>query len=154
MKVIFLLLVSSILGFGGYFALQAWPPSQLNSTRLITLTSSTNCLLNETTCTVVNKNIQLSVELTPHPVPLMKPVQVKIRLNGLNNLESTSLKIEGENMYMGFQNVQLNKQNESEWQGSFSLPVCSEAEMHWRVTVTLNSSQQVYQSSFKLVTQR
>lgn len=154
MKAVTLLLAIFILGVGGYLALQTWPPFQSNSPKRITLISSKNCWLNESICTAEHENVQLSLELAPHPVPLMKPVQVTMQLKAVNNLESASLKIEGENMYMGFQNVLLTKQNDSEWQGSFSLPVCSEAEMHWRVTATLNASQQVYQASFKLVTQR
>ncbi|WP_298609841.1 hypothetical protein [uncultured Thiothrix sp.] len=154
MKAVTLLLVIFILGVGGYLALQAWPPFQSNSPKRITLISSKNCWLNESICTAEHESVQLSLELAPHPVPLMKPVQVTMQLKAVNNLESASLKIEGENMYMGFQNVLLTKQNDSEWQGNFSLPVCSEAEMHWRVTATLNASQQVYQASFKLATQR
>ncbi|TXH68904.1 MAG: hypothetical protein E6Q83_11340 [Thiothrix sp.] len=84
----------------------------------------------------------------------MQTVQVSLQLRGLTNLGSASLRIEGENMYMGFQEVQLAQQTNHDWRGSFSLPICSESEMHWRVTATLKASQQAYQAQFKLVTRR
>lgn len=154
MKSFALLLAVFLLGVGGYFALQGKLPSQASLSSPIHLVSPESCLLNKSICTASKEPFQLSLELTPQPVPLMKPVQMKMQLKGLNNLESASLKIEGENMYMGFQTVQLAKLNDSDWQGSFSLPICSESEMHWRVTASLNTPQQVYQASFKLVTQR
>lgn len=154
MKSFALFLVIFLLGVCGYLALQGRLPSQANPSTPIHLISPESCLLNKGICTAGKTPFQLSLELTPQPVPLMKPVQVKMQLQGLNNLASANLKIEGENMYMGFQTVQLAKLNESDWQGSFSLPICSESEMHWRVTVSLNTPEQAYQASFKLVTQR
>ena len=99
MKAVTLLLVIFILGVGGYLALQAWPPFQSNSPKRITLISSKNCWLNESICTAEHESVQLSLELAPHPVPLMKPVQVTMQLKAVNNLESASLKIEGENIF-------------------------------------------------------
>lgn len=154
MKFFALLLVVFLLGVEGYLALQSRLPPQSNLSNPIQLVSLESCLLNEGICTVSKEPLQLSLELTPQPVPLMKPVQAKMQLIGLNNLESISLKIEGENMYMGFQTVQLAKLNESDWQGNFSLPICSTSEMHWRVTANLTAPQQAYQASFKLITQR
>ncbi|MFZ1388990.1 MAG: hypothetical protein WBP46_04220 [Thiolinea sp.] len=154
MKLAVILLLAFIFGVGGYLAYQAWLPSPLNPSDPVPLISEENCFLQENACTASHQQVQIALALSPQPVPLMKPVQVSMQVNGLNHLETIELKIEGVNMYMGFQSVQLTKQTDTEWQGSFTLPICSESEMHWQVTANLNSKQQSYQSSFNLVTQR
>ena len=154
MKLAVILLLAFIFGVGSYLAYQTWLPSPLKSSEPILLISEANCFLQERTCIASHQQVQITLALSPQPVPLMKPVQVSMQVHGLNHLEAIELKIEGVNMYMGFQNVQLTKQSDNEWQGSFTLPICSESEMHWQVTANLNSKQQSYQSSFNLVTQR
>lgn len=154
MKALALVLVVFILGVASYVIWQTWLPAQSKAANLISLTTPTTCLLNEQICTATKEHVQISLAFSPRPVPLMKPVKVSLQFTGLNDLDSASLKIEGENMYMGFQEVHLARQTSHGWQGSFSLPICSESEMHWRVTAILNSSQQAYQAKFKLVTQR
>lgn len=154
MKLAVILLLAFIFGVSGYLVYQTWLPSPLKSSEPIPLIFEANCFLQERICTASHQQIQIALALSPQPVPLMKPVQVAMQVHGLNHLETIELKIEGVNMYMGFQNVQLTKQSDNEWQGSFTLPVCSESEMQWRVTANLNSKQQSYQSSFNLVTQR
>lgn len=154
MKLAVILLLAFIFGVGGYLVYQTWLPSPLKPSESIPVISEANCFLQERTCTASHQQVQIALALSPQPVPLMKPVQVSMQVHGLNHLETLELKIDGVNMYMGFQSVQLTRQSDNEWQGSLTLPVCSESEMHWRVTANLNSKQQSYQSSFNLVTQR
>jgi len=143
------------MGVGGYVAMQSWSPYLSDSTQAIQLQAeAADCSLEKQACTAANDQAHIVLTLTPQPIPLMKPVQSSVQLSGLANLDAVQLRIEGVNMYMGFQSVQLNKRPDNEWQGSFSLPICSESAMHWRVLVNLTSQQQSYQATFNLATQR
>lgn len=153
MKLVILVL-AVVVGIGGYLVYQAGPPSPANSSAYRQLTTEAACFLQERTCTASGEQSQIKLSLNPQPVPLMKPVQASMQLTGLANIDAIELKIEGMNMYMGFQTVQLVKQNDTDWQGNFSLPICSEREMQWKVTANLSSASQAYQASFSLVTQR
>lgn len=155
MKRISLLFVLALItGVLGYQFYQTESASHASSTAHRQLIAEANCFLQERACSASDQQVQLKLSLTPQPVPLMKPVQATLQLSGLSSVEAIELKIEGLNMYMGFQTVQLVKQTATDWQGSFSLPVCSESEMHWQVTASVDSAPQAYQARFKLVTQR
>lgn len=154
MKPAVLILLAFLVGVGGYLAFHSWPPSLGKSANLLPLQSESNCFLQQQACLATAGQAQVHLRLAPQPVPLMKPIQAFLQVKGLNDLETITLKVDGLNMYMGFQEVQLSKQTDTEWEGSFSLPICSETEMHWRVTATLKTKQQGYQADFNLVTQR
>lgn len=143
-----------MLGLGGYLLFQSRSPSLAKLPAMIQLSSTTACFLQERTCSATNEQVQISLSLNPQPVPLMKPVRALMQVKGLEDLQAVELKIEGANMYMGFQTVQLIQQVEATWQGSFSLPICSEREMQWRVIANLKTPQAAYQASFNLLTQR
>lgn len=154
MKLISLLCILALIaGVLRYQVYQTKSTPEESSAAYRQLIAEANCFLQERACSASDQQAQIKLSLTPQPVPLMKPVQATLQLSGLPPIESIELKIEGSNMYMGFQTVQLVKQTATDWQGSFSLPVCSESEMHWQVTASLNSASQAYQSRFKLVTQ-
>lgn len=154
MKLAVILLLAFIVGVGGYLVYQGQSPASPDAAKPLQFSSEANCFLQEHSCTASTEQAQITLTLTPHPVPLMQPVQASIKISGLNDLNAIELRIEGVNMYMGFQNVQLVKQSNTDWQGNFSLPICSETEMQWLVKVALSSPQQNYQASFNLVTQR
>lgn len=149
-----LVLLAFILGGGGYLALHSGSPFLLKSPTIIQLTSAADCFLQERSCTAVSEQMQISLSLNPQPVPLMKPVQALVKVKGLKDLHVVELKVEGLNMYMGFQTAQLMRLSETDWQGSFSLPICSEREMQWRVMANLKSPHADYQASFNLSTHR
>ena len=153
MKLAVILLLAFIVGVGGYLVYQGQLPASLDAAKPLQFSSEAKCFLQDRPCTASTEQAQITLTLTPRPVPLMQPVQASIKISGLNDLNAIELKIEGMNMYMGFQNVQLVKQSNTDWQGNFSLPICSEAEMQWLVTVALSSPQQNYQARFNLVTQ-
>lgn len=156
MKLSLLLAFVFILGGLGYWVYQGEGASHKNATTYRQLSTEANCFLQEASCHASDKQAQIMLSLNPQPVPLMKPIQASLQLSGLSDIDAIELKVEGLNMYMGFQTVQLVKQTATDWQGSFSLPLCSENEMHWQVIVSLVSAQQqqAYQAHFNLVTQR
>lgn len=156
MKLSLLLAFTFILGGLGYWVYQGEGASHKNATTYRQLSTEANCFLQEASCHASDKQAQIMLSLNPQPVPLMKPIQASLQLSGLSDIDAIELKVEGLNMYMGFQTVQLVKQTATDWQGSFSLPLCSENEMHWQVIVSLVSAQQqqAYQAHFNLVTQR
>lgn len=154
MKRAILLGLAFIVGMSGYLVYQMWSPSRTNSPSYRQLSSESNCFLQERACTATDEQALITLTLDPKPVRLMQPVQATMQIAGLKNIDTVELKIEGINMYMGFQQVQLTKHTDLDWEGNFSLPICSESEMQWQVTATLHSIPHTYQASFSLVTQR
>lgn len=155
MKILVGLFLALLVGVGVYVIYHNRPPAPFNPTQNIQLKTEVNCLLDERVCTASDDQSQISLSFNPKPVPLMQPVQTVLTVTGFKELTAAHLKIEGLNMYMGFQAVELTKQAaDGSWQGSFSLPICSESQMQWLVTATLSSAEQTSQTTFQFNTHR
>lgn len=154
MKALTILVLALLVGVGAYVFYQQTSPTLL-STRSNPITQvQATCLLNKRDCSATVAQGQVTLSLNPKPTPLMKDIQVQLTTKGLGMLNAVHLKIEGLNMYMGFQTADLKQVAEGEWHGSFSLPICSESQMHWQLTVDLKSAEQAYQTNFQFITQR
>jgi hypothetical protein len=114
-----------------------------------------NCSLHESTCTQHNGDQSIKLTVTPQPVTVAKPLNIKVQTKNLD-IVSMQLDIDGINMYMGYNRTNLEvvgKQLTNHWQGSTMLAFCTNNRMTWKVTVaaTLKNGK-VIEAPFKLTT--
>ncbi|MEZ5477397.1 MAG: hypothetical protein R3E95_07925 [Thiolinea sp.] len=96
----------------------------------------------------------------------MADVTVKARLRGFAPIRTAQLKIEGLNMYMGLQIIPLQfntstqpasntkeaGQQQQEFVGLLTLPVCSTRNMQWQASLEIAEEAQSYRSTFPFST--
>lgn len=102
------------------------------------VTCKENCNLHEKSCEVVLPSQEsLSFEISPKPIPLMKPLvfSVKTTDTTLNTIELTLF---ATNMNMGLHSIKLLHKGDGLYQGEGMLPTCVVGNMNWQANIILN----------------
>jgi hypothetical protein len=111
-----------------------------------------NCDLHQQTCVSKNGESQASLSITPHPIPIAKPLEIEARLSNLP-ADKVELDISGLNMYMGYNRVTLEPQNEpGHFGGRSMLAFCTNEVMLWQITLLVHHNGEVLQIPFQLET--
>jgi hypothetical protein len=120
----------------------------------IPLALNTPCDLSSGGCQASLNNKTVSLNITPKPIPIMQPIQVDIDTTDFESLSEVGINVEGVNMFMGYQVASLSPTSAHHWQGSFILPICTQTQMQWKATLTLRSSQGIFQAEYPFNTSR
>lgn len=95
------------------------------------------CDLNTEQCSSQHEGQQVSISLSPNtPVAIAKKLAVEVKLENIS-AQLVKLDISGINMYMGYNQVQLEKISEGLYRGKTMLAFCTESKMEWKVMVLL-----------------
>lgn len=139
MKIIILLLVA-LLGAASFYLLSGYLSGQNWQTTVFK-----ECQLDKQVCHLsLNSDQSIRLEISPRPIPLVKPLTVSVNLDGLPQVDFAQLEIEGVNMFMGLQIVPLKAINQDRLTGEFSLPICSTQHMEWKATLVIRQGNQQY----------
>lgn len=100
---------------------------------------------------------EVSISLSPRPVPLLEEVAIAVTVRGMDKLRVAQLSIEGINMYMGIQIIPLTITNtdsasEQLLTGMLQLPVCTSRKMEWRATLSAQTADKRYQAAYSFTT--
>jgi len=132
-------LVAVLSAVSAYFAASYWQSQR----QVAVLNAGVPCDLGEGPCKhALPGGGQLTVELTPRPVPLMETVRVSVEVAGTAMLPS-HIEITGLNMEMGVNRVALEPTSETRWEGETIIPICSQRQMHWRSALLLQSGSEL-----------
>ena len=84
---------------------------------------------------------RIELNLTPHPIPIVQPLQVRATLTGLvaNKVE---IDFSGVDMNMGFNRKTLEAGKDNLYTGDAMLPVCITGRMAWRATLVVETDRQ------------
>lgn len=84
---------------------------------------------------------RIELNLAPHPIPVVKPLQVRATLTGL---AATKVDIDfaGVSMNMGFNRKTLETHQNNVYSGDTMLPVCITGRMAWRATLLVETDRQ------------
>lgn len=99
----------------------------------------TNCDLHHQTCIRHQDNQTVSLDITPHPIIVARPLGIQVSLKNIH-AKSISLDISGRNMYMGFNRVKLmqkDSQHPNQWVGTSMLAFCTNNRMDWQITLLI-----------------
>ena len=105
----------------------------------LTLMAADGCDLNRESCAAAmpgGGSIELA--MTPHPIPVVKPLQVTVTLKGVD-ANKVELDFQGVAMEMGYNRITLTPAGEGRFTGSATIPVCVTGRMLWRATLLLES---------------
>ena len=108
----------------------------------VTVQPDAACDLNHQTCPAIlpgGGRVELSSSV--HPVPMVKPFQVLVTVNGLAP-SRVEVDFAGIDMGMGLNRPQLQDQGNGRFSAVVSLPVCITGQMDWQVTVLIESGNQ------------
>jgi len=84
----------------------------------------------------------LTIDITPRPIPVLKPFEVRATLEG-RSADSIKLDFSGVNMDMGFNQVDLKKDENGVFIGRAILPVCTTGRMRWQANFSIRSGETV-----------
>lgn len=119
------LLLAGLLGLGYWLGPQLVPKGE----QVLPVVA---CDLNQGPCTVeLPGGGRVRVEIGPRPIPVLKPLDVQLALEGFQ-AEKVQLDFAGVEMDMGFNQVSLKPQGEGRFAGQGNLPVCITGAMIWQ----------------------
>ena len=128
---------------------------QTQSPQVIDLNLQTPCDLHKASCTASDSaghSVQFSI--IPSTIPLMQELTLRVQVQQLPAVQTIGVKIDGLNMYMGYQYAKLEAVDQHHYQGKLILPVCTEAHMQWQASVLINTPEQTYRAAFPFDTFR
>ena len=100
------------------------------------------CNLHQSSCTVLLKeNIVAQFDITPKPIPLMKPLKFRVILQNIH-LPYIELTLFATNMNMGFHTFKLYAKGNGLFVGEGMLPTCVVGNMIWQANLVIETSQQ------------
>ncbi len=79
---------------------------------------------------------ELEFSITPRPIPLVSPLKLQVRVNGLE-VRRVEVDFSGVSMNMGYNRPKLQKVGEGVFEGEGFLPVCIRQRMDWEARVLL-----------------
>jgi len=115
---------------------------------------NTQCDLHQSTCSSeLPTGGRVSLSILPHPIPVMQPVQLEVRVEGLNPSDVT-VDFTGVNMNMGLNRVRLHPDTGGRYTGNGMLPVCVRERMVWDARVLVTGQNGVIEAPFRFETHR
>lgn len=110
------------------------------------------CDLNLGPCTVeLPGGGRLRVEIGPRPIPVLKPLDVRVAFEGFQ-AEKVLLDFSGVEMDMGFNQVSLKPLGEGRFAGRGNLPVCVTGAMVWQATFMIEGRAGRFGVPFRFIT--
>lgn len=108
----------------------------------LTVTPPPGCDLHRQSCRVTLPGGSVIVlSITPHPIPVVKPLQVNATLSGLA-ADKVELDFSGADMNMGYNRVTLQPSQPGRYAGQAMLPVCVTGRMEWVATLMVASGRE------------
>lgn len=96
-----------------------------------------DCDLNLGPCrATLPSGAELVLEVSPRPIPVLLPLQFKLRLSG-QRADQAVVDLTGVDMEMGFNRITLRPKDDGVLEGQGSLPVCVQGRMVWQAQVLL-----------------
>jgi hypothetical protein len=112
------------------------------------------CSLSSGTCAVqLPDGGRLEFALGPRPVPLLKPLNLELRVAG-SSARAVEVDFSGVNLPMAFNRANLSAGGAGRYDGQTSLPLCSSGRMTWNATVLLEDGKRRIYVPFRFETER
>lgn len=96
---------------------------------------------------------RIELSLTPHPIPLLRPLAISVKLEGLD-ARAVEVDFAGVDMNMGFNRPQLKSQGNGLYRGETTLPVCITGRMAWQASVMVTTDKVKAVAPFRFITAR
>lgn len=113
--------------------------------------SSSNCLLNHSSCTATAGEMSVSLSVNPQPLTSLKPLDFSATLEGIE-AERVVLDLKGKDMYMGINQTEMVFDSLTDrWKATTELAVCTTGTMIWLADLKIlpKGSDQLVTTTFK-----
>jgi hypothetical protein len=108
----------------------------------LTLTPAAGCDLHRQPCRAeLPGGGSIEMGITPHPIPVVKPLQVDVTLSGMT-AQKVEIDFAGITMDMGYNRQTLLPSGEYGFTGKTTLPVCITGRMEWVATLLVETDRQ------------
>ncbi|HHT00084.1 MAG TPA: hypothetical protein ENK73_04415 [Thiomicrospira sp.] len=105
--------------------------------KIVKWPTDSSCNLHHESCTAKVGNAEVTLKISPHPIPIARPLGLEVEVNNLA-VQSIELDISGINMYMGYNRVTLTPETPKRYIGTSMLAFCTSHKMLWQVTLMVN----------------
>lgn len=138
-KVFALLLGLLLMTAAGFFGARLWQSMEGGYTRV---GAPGDCDLRAGPCERAVAGGRLVASITPREIPLMQPLQLDVRTEGLA-AKAVTVEIRGLNMDMGLNRTPLVQDGDGHWRGETILPICSQRTMEWEAAVRVHAGERL-----------
>lgn len=108
----------------------------------LTIEPVDGCELNKEACHAdVPGGGRIELSIAPHPIPVVKPLQVSVSLTGVE-ASKVEIDFDGVTMNMGYNRKTLDARGDGNFSGDAMLPVCVTGSMLWQVTLLVETRRQ------------
>lgn len=130
----------------------SWWHNRTSGIAIVALPLASDCQLHQHACQITQDKLSIQLDANPKPIPIAKGIEFTAQLQGISP-SRVQLDINGSNMYMGYNRVDLTQYSDGSWQGKSLLAFCTLDEMHWQLTllIDLPDGRQL-QAPFPLIT--
>lgn len=95
------------------------------------------CNLHEQSCTASQGDAEVTLKISPHPIPIARPLGIEVNSKNLQ-ITKMELDISGINMYMGYNRVELKSTKPDRFVGTSMLAFCTNQKMLWQITLMIH----------------
>lgn len=136
------LLLAAVFGGG---RLYEWLFPEISETALL----APGCDLHAGPCSAtLEDGGELTLSITPRPIPSLAPLQLQVSSTGLE-VSAATVDVYGLSMNMGLFRTALQIGEDGLWQGKSGLPVCTTSRMTWRAEVRLTTDRGVIAAPYE-----
>lgn len=130
-----ILLAATLLGF---LSLSRCDFQSNSSMPIVSWPLLKNCSLHQQACEAKQADQSVRLEITPRPIKVARMLEVEVILQGIE-ADKVALDIAGENMYMGYNRVELTAIPDQPglYRGQSMLAFCTLDDMKWQVSVLI-----------------
>jgi len=93
----------------------------------------------------------ISLDVTPRPIPLIKPISLAVEVRGLRP-RKVEVDMGTVDIYMGVNRRKLKPAGYNRYTTEAMLGACTSDTMHWRFTVRVRDGRTTYSAPFEFVT--
>ncbi len=129
--------------------------SFVNPQRQATAKLNTACDLQSGPCsTSFSDGIQVSLSITPRPIPVLKQLKLTSEIQGIE-ANAVEIDIVGVGMNMGYNRPELAASGKAnQFQGESILPICLMDTMQWEARVMVHTDKGLMVAPFRFETQK
>lgn len=113
--------------------------SQDGDSNIVQWETDQQCNLHQEECTVKHDNAEVSLKISPHPIPIARPLGIEVATQNVQ-VEKMELDISGVNMYMGYNRVTLKPTTNGRFVGTSMLAFCTAQKMIWQITLIIHQA--------------
>jgi len=99
--------------------------------------TDSSCNLHKESCTAKMKGAEVTLKISPHPIPIARPLGIEVDIKNLD-IQKMELDISGINMYMGYNRVTLTSASPQRYIGTSMLAFCTNQKMLWQITLIIH----------------